>query len=331
MEMASRNAEMSSHMNTELPESLTAAITPTINNEADQPVYDLIVGASNSGTLTKSSIKAFFLQGFQGEVEWGLDYVPVSLNPHPMPVKLPVYKGLRDEYARTHEFSAGGTFMPSVIFYEPNPNNNGWTAGFDLRYSKSRFMASAGAGISQFKDKGSWQVQYDTYDSVGYYTNITSFSINPDNPESIIFETKKETVYDSVPHVVIQEHTNSYTYLDIPAGIGFTFYERKRLSFTFMTGIRFSILMGKNEPTADLNVSDATDVSLTREVPARMKTTWRFTAGLEASYLLTDRLSFTLMPRYEQYLQSVYVAAPGYQAKKPYLIGVEVGIRYRIR
>jgi hypothetical protein len=66
-------------------------------------------------------------------------------------------------------------------------------------------------------------------------------------------------------------------------------------------------------------------------VPPRLSSTWRYTAGLEVGYLLTDRLTIHLEPAYEQYLRSVYVNTTDYQAKKPYLIGVNVGVRYRIK
>jgi hypothetical protein len=186
-------------------------------------------------------------------------------------------------------------------------------------------------GISRFKDKGSWQVKYETYDSVGYFNNIHSFRVDPGNPGKVIFETSQETLYDSVPHVVISEKTNAYTYIDIPIGIGLSFISNKRWSLMAKTGIKFSLLVSSQEPTASINVPAASEISITREVPPRLSSTWRFTAGLEVGYLLTDRLTMRLEPAYEQYLQSVYVNTPGYKPHKPYLIGVNVGVRYRIK
>jgi hypothetical protein len=246
-------------------------------------------------------------------------------------IQLPIYKTLKNEYARTYELSFGATFMPSVIFYDPNPYNTGWGGAFDLTYSRNRFNAYAGVGISRFKDKGSWQVNYETYDSVGYFNNINSFRVDPANPGKVIFETSQETVYDSVPHVVIEEKTNIYTYVDIPVGIGLTFLSNKRWSLMARTGIIYSLMVGKREPTASIDVQAASEIRFNRKVPSRVNSTWRFTAGLEVGYLLTDRLTIRLEPTYEQYLNSIYMNSPNYQAKKPYLIGVNVGLRYRIK
>jgi hypothetical protein len=279
----------------------------------------------------RSKIKVFFMTGYKDDVSGYISLWAPSLTPVESSVKLPIYKGLKNEYAREYELSAGAWFMPAIIFYDPNPSNTGWSAGLDLDYDRSRFHVYAGAGASSFKDKGSWEITYESYDSVGYYNNITSFYINPSAPQEVVFDMIEETVYDSVPHIAVSEQTNSYTYLDIPAGIGFTVLDSRRFSLTVRTGIKFSWLIGKNEPTADFSITGAEDVYIDRLVPARMNTSWRFTAGLEASYLLTGRLSLHLEPAFEQYLNSVYVNSSDYQAGKPYLIGVNVGVRYRIK
>jgi opacity protein-like surface antigen len=279
----------------------------------------------------RSTVKVFFMTGYKDDISGYITLWDPTLTPVEPSVNLPVYKGLKNEYARLYELSAGATFMPAIIFYDPNPSNTGWSASLDLDYDRSRFHAYAGAGASYFKDKGSWEISYESYDSVGYYLNVNSFRVNPESPGEIIFDMSEKTVYDSVPHLVVSEQTNSYTYLDVPLGIGFTVVDGRRFALTVRTGVKFSWLIGKNEPTADFSITGAEDVFIDRLVPARTNTNWRFTAGLEASYLLTGRLSLRLEPAFEQYLNSVYHSSPDYQAGKPYLIGVNVGVRYRIK
>jgi len=284
-----------------------------------------------SGEWKRSSVRISFMNGYSDDVDGYLSLWTGPLVPVEPSVALPVYKGLKNEYARKYELLAGAYFLPVMLFYDPNPNNTGWSAGLDLDYDRSRFHVYAGAGTSVFKDKGSWEIQYESYDSVGYFMNITSFRVNPESPNDIIFNMSEETVFDSVPHIVVTEKTNTYTYLDLPAGIGFTVWGDRRLSLTVKTGIKFSYLLAKNEPTADFSLSGANDVIISRLVPERTSANWRFTAGLEASWLITGRLALHLEPVFEQYLSPVYVSTPGYEAGKPYLIGVNLGLRYRIR
>jgi len=336
-EMESRRLEMESPIN-EI-ESSTAITTNTeaeskmaVKENTDMSTDPLNAAEPFGLSYTEYSFnEPYYMKNLPGTLvqeQPGEQAIPAARD---LGSNVPVRKGLQDIYAPKYELYAGASFMPSVIFYDPNPNNNGWSAGMDLQYSHSKLNLYLGAGVSKFKDKGSWQVNYNSYDSVGYYTNITSFRVDPADPGNIIFVTKDETVYDSVPHVSITERTNSYTYFDIPASIGLTFIEKSRISLTLKTGIRFSALLSKNEPTADLSMPEASEIEIIRNVPARFNTSWRFTASMEASLLLTDRLKMFLEPTFEQYLNSIYTDQENYHAKKPYLIGMNFGLRYRIR
>jgi len=336
-EMESHKNEMESHTNkiesrlditTQTAADNKMAVEEKIDVSTHRMNADRPFGISYTG---RSFDEAYYMKNLQGTLlleQPGEHAIPSTRD---LGFNVPVRKGLQDIYAPKYELYAGASFMPSVIFYDPNPNNNGWSAGMDLQYSNSKLNLYLGVGVSKFKDKGSWQVNYKSYDSVGYYTNITSFRVDPADPGNIIFVTKDETVYDSVPHVSITERTNTYTYFDIPASIGLTFLEKSRISLTLKTGIRFSALLSKNEPTADLSMPEASEIEIIRKVPARFNTSWRFTASMEASLLLTDRLKMFLEPSFEQYLNSVYTDQENYHAKKPYLIGMNVGMKYRIR
>jgi hypothetical protein len=302
---------------------------PTAVNANKETLPDL--EAQPGGDTYSHFTSALYMGRRTGLIYQPMDISVEDLTGRDLTADMPIYRTLKNEYARKYELHAGATFMPSVLFYDPNPNNTGWSAGLDLQYSRSRLNVYAGIGVSRFRDKGSWQIQYETYDSVGYYTNVTSFRVHPDQPGKVIFETTQNAVYDSVPHLTIEERTNVYTYIDIPVGIGLDVYKNKRFSLAVKAGLKFSFLAGSEEPTVDISIAEASELNIHRDVPTRLNTTWRFTAGLEASYLLSDRLSMRLEPVYEQYLRSVYVNTPDFQAKIPYLIGVNVGIRYRIK
>ena len=78
----------------------------------------------------------------------------------------------------------------------------------------------------------------------------------------------------------------------------------------------------------DFWISDAELVDIERQVPARMNTNWRFTAGLDFGYLFAEKFSLHLEPVFEQYISPVYAEQPGYKPRKPYVAGVKAGIRY---
>ena len=328
-DMSSHAHEMASH------ESIIASKTKNPGQEKpsgserkySQPDSEIQHGSSTYNHFTEAI--------FMGR-RAGLIYQPMALSMEDLSLRelspgLPIYKTLKNEYARKYEMHAGASFMPTVLYYNPNPNNTGWSAAADVSYSRSWLKLYAGMGVSRFKDKGTWQVHYESYDSVGYYTNITSFRMHPEQPGKIIFETAEVTVYDSVPHVSIEERSNRYTYIDIPVAVGLNAVNARRFSLTVKAGVKFSILAGKDEPEVNPEMAGSAQNEIIREVPARTPTTWRFTAGVEASYLLTGRMSLYLEPAYEQYLRSVYKDMEGYQPNKPYLIGVNIGARLRVR
>jgi hypothetical protein len=186
----------------------------------------------------------------------------------------------------------------------------------------------SGVGFSRMQDIGSYQVNYKTNDSVGFYLRVVSFTLDPRNPGQITYIFEEEPIYDSVPHYIIEDKTNYYSYIDIPLTFGYSVLQKSRVSLTISAGVKFSVLVGKQEPTVDFWVSDAELVDIERQVPARMNTNWRFTAGIDFGYLLTQKISLHLEPVFEQYISPIYAEQPGYEPKKPYVTGVKAGIRY---
>ena len=106
------------------------------------------------------------------------------------------------------------------------------------------------------------------------------------------------------------------------------FLQKNRISLTVSTGLKFSVLVGSEEPNVDFWVSDAELISIERQIPARTSTNWRFTAGVDFGYLFARNFSLHLEPVFEQYISPIYVEQPGYEPKKPFVTGVKAGIRY---
>ena len=233
-----------------------------------------------------------------------------------------------NDYVRKAEISAGINFIPSIVFYNPNPYNKMLGAEAAVYYKISDFSIMSGVGFSRMEDIGSYQVNYKTNDSVGFYIRVVSFTVDPSNPGQITYIVEEEAIYDSVPHYVIEDKTNYYSYIDIPLTFGYSVLQKSRVSLTVSAGVKFSVLVDKQEPTVDFWISDAELVDIVRQVPARMNTNWRFVAGIDFGYLFTQKFSLHLEPVFEQYISPVYADQPGYNQKKPYVTGVKVGIRY---
>ena len=236
--------------------------------------------------------------------------------------------GYENAYVKKGELSAGLNFNPSIVFYDPNPYNKMLGGEAVVHYKVSAFSVMSGVGFSRMQDVGSYQINYKTNDSVGFYLRVVSFTVDPRNPGQITYTFEEEAIYDSVPHYVIEDKTNYYSYIDIPLSFGYSILQKGRVSLTVSAGVKFSVLVDKKEPTVDFWISDAELVNIERQVPARMNTNWRFTAGLDFGYLLTQKFSLHLEPVFEQYISPIYAEQPGYETRKPYVTGIKAGIRY---
>lgn len=231
-------------------------------------------------------------------------------------------------YVRKGEFSTGLNFNPSIVYYDPNPYNTMIGGDAVIYYKISSFSIMSGIGYSRMQDVGSYRVDYVTNDSVGYYIRVIGFIPDPRNPGHVTYITKEEAIYDSVPHYSIEDKTNNYSYIDIPLSFGYTFLEKNRVSLTVDAGVKFSFLIAKNEPTVDFWVPDGELIGIESQVPARLNTNWRFTAGIDFGYLFTSKFSLHIEPVFEQYITPVYAEQPGYKARKPYVTGIKAGVRY---
>jgi hypothetical protein len=233
-----------------------------------------------------------------------------------------------NDYFKSGEWSVGADFSPSVVFYDPNPSNQMLGLEASVQYSLHGISIRGGLGVSRMEDVASYRIDYETYDSVGFYLDVVSFYVDPLRPGEVIFNTRQEAIYDSVPHFVITEKTNYYTYLDFPLAVGYELLKGRRVYLSLFAGVKFSALVHKEEPTVVFETINAELTGIERQVPARLGTTWRFTAGMEFGYLFAQNFSLHLEPVFEQYLTPVYSKQEGYLPEKPYVIGVKAGFRY---
>ncbi|MCK5838765.1 MAG: hypothetical protein KAG99_02905, partial [Bacteroidales bacterium] len=229
-------------------------------------------------------------------------------------------------YSRKAEFSIGLFFAPELINYQRDTEKTKKSYYLDLLidYHRNSFLLRSGLGMSLSEDNGNYAIDYETYDSIGYYYNITSFSVIPGDPDSIVFNTGVEGVYDSIDHNTVENPENHYFYINIPLLVGYKVLEHSRFSCTLMGGPVFSILIHENEHEVSFSDPEAISINIENNTPKRIKTNWQMMVTLGLHYKISNKMSFALEPTYRQYIKTVYNGND--QTKAPFSWGVRGGL-----
>ena len=235
---------------------------------------------------------------------------------------------IKDNYVKKAELMLGAGFTPAANIYPNRQNRNDYSLELVAAYEKSRFIIESGIGANYTSESAKYQVNYSSYDSVGYYVGVTSYSIDPGNPDSVIFETNLKSVYDSIDHYLIKENTNKFVYLQIPLRIGYRIIEANRFSLDLKTGVLFSLQVYRDVPEAPYQGNDAEQIEVIRQYPDRLKTNWQYTVSLGFNYQINQQTRFSLEPVYRQYINSVYSPGSAYPARSPYSFGIRGGIYF---
>jgi len=229
-----------------------------------------------------------------------------------------------------HIISLAAYFAPEMTEYERTASTSreqNYIGGLAVNYSRLNYMLQGGFEICYSYDLGDYMVHMETFDSTGYYNDINSFTIDPQNPDSIIFNTVPVAVWDSVPHQSHEQTQNQYTYLQLPFMIGYKAYERGLFSAYIKTGPSFSFLLNRKEPTLTYYNPDATVQNIDNYTPTRMNTSIQILVSLCLQFQPTEKFGIMVEPTYRYYLRSVY-EVQGSSLKNPYGIGVRGGIFY---
>jgi len=233
----------------------------------------------------------------------------------------------KDDYAKKANMYFGIHGNTGLSYYSVRSQKAYFAGDITVAYSFSELSAEAGLGLSYERDNGDFIVNYNSYDSVGFYYNITSFSYDPVD-DTILFNMKEVNVYDSIQHETLKNTITGYTYLQIPIGIKYEIGKFNRISIIARTGGIFQILLAKNEPAVTGIPMDANINSMFNSVPTRLKTSWKLYAGVQFRYLLTDKIRIELEPIFMQYLQTPYERKEGFDMKRPYSVGLRTGLSF---
>jgi hypothetical protein len=178
------------------------------------------------------------------------------------------------------------------------------------------------------QERGTYLIDLRSYDSVGYYTRVESFAVNPDNPDNINYNTREVAVYDSVYTYTHTTPLFKYDYVNIPLTLGYRFLETEKITMSLNTGLILHLLAGKEVPENEMVYPESTVIRTSDITPERVDWNLRWQIGIRLNYKLTPSLGLAAEPVFTKYLNSVYDTGKGYKNVKPYTMGIRVGVYY---
>ncbi|MCD4683805.1 MAG: hypothetical protein K8R86_11030, partial [Bacteroidales bacterium] len=179
---------------------------------------------------------------------------------------------LKDDYGHRGSWNYGVHITPELIFTNEKNNSNKMALNLDVTgiYNVNDWFIQFGAGVGLSEDNGTYRIDYAQYDSIGYYYEVTGFTIDPETGAPV-YKTDIKDVYDTVLYNQTKTTDNLYTYLRFPVFGGLKVHENKRFSVCVKAGGTYSILINKNEPGTDFTNDKATWITISNETPERIQ------------------------------------------------------------
>ncbi len=240
---------------------------------------------------------------------------------------IPGMKKFLEKQRKSH-FYTGASFMGGMSYYQSTQDQFTWAAGLSFGLTAGRFFFETGVDYQDMRERGIYSIQLRGYDSVGYYNKVTSFEVNPSNPNEITYNTLKVTVYDSIQHYTHTTPLFKYKYIKVPLLAGFRFYQKEKFSASVETGVILSMMVSKKIPEEAYYDPEYTVVRIINKTPERVDWNLLFQLGIRLNYRIHKSLSLSAEPVFTKYLNSVYDTEKGYSNKKPYNMGLKIGIYY---
>ncbi len=200
-------------------------------------------------------------------------------------------------------------------------------ARLGLSYHYSRFSLNTGLAYGYSTNEAKYRVNYRSNDSIGFFTSIVSFYVNPLDPSEIIFNTKTLAVFDSIDHLTDDRARSRYTYLTVPLLVGYDILQTDRLTVTLQAGPAITFLIGKKEAEPYIDYPGARIIRIDSERPVKVKTSWKVLSALHFDYRLTKGFSIYAEPSFSYFLKTTYENNE-LPAEKPWSVGVGLGIKY---
>ncbi len=271
--------------------------------------------------LSKTTVEIHKMQGINIKgLILGYDYNLHDYQPTFEDVLMPYLEKRNNIHVWT-----GISASASMVYYPDSRDMASYSTGVDAGIKLGKFYVASGGAYNITNEEGRYKIDFQSYDSVGFYNKVISFEINPQNPEQITYKTVKATVYDSVVHVNIVNPQFKHKYLSIPLRAGYRFFDNERFSASVETGVVFSKLLSSDIPLVEFNNPDFKVLSIARETPYRKNINWQWTLGLNLGYKIKKGMSVTVSPVFSKYITNIYNSG---DKVLPYSMGIRFGIYY---
>jgi hypothetical protein len=235
-----------------------------------------------------------------------------------------------DEYLEKRKnlhFYTGASASIAMTYYTATTDQPTWSADLTYGLNLKQFYIESGVGFQKMKEEGTFQIEYKTNDSVGYYNKVVSFEVNPNSPNTITYKTQTTTVYDSIEHQVLKSPLYHYDYITIPIKFGYKFFQKDKFSVSAETGIIYSLLTKTYIPTVTYNDNESQLIEISNNTPQRIEHNIRIHIALRLNYNVTKTISLSAQPEFTRYINSIYKKANS-NTTKPYTMGVRFGILF---
>lgn len=206
-------------------------------------------------------------------------------------------------------------------------NNFSYWTDLGLTWHYSRFSVKSGISYGYRTDEAKYRVNYRSNDSIGFFTSIISFYVDPSNPTQILFNTKTLTVFDSIDHLIDDRARSRYTYLTIPLLAGFDLLQTNKLIVTLQAGPAFTFLIGTKEARPYIDYPGARIIRVDKDKTVRIKSSWQIQTALHFDYRITKGFSVYAEPSYSYFLNPAY-GNDEIPSAKPWSVGLGIGLQY---
>ncbi|PID95080.1 MAG: hypothetical protein CSA95_01360 [Bacteroidetes bacterium] len=229
-----------------------------------------------------------------------------------------------------HYLCIGLSASPEYLFEKEGQRNAGIDYGLEFYYNKSDFIFRSGIHLARYGDKGEYNINYERIDSLGYIYTVESFTVDPNNPDSIIFKMDIEGVYDSVQISEKKTTDAYYSYLRIPIMAGYTITEKHNFSLDLTGGPVFNLLIKSHNPhPAFPNGENIHKKEIEDQSIPWIKTNIQLRAALALHYRFSNHLRFTFEPTYNYFINPIY--SQGIDPKgSPFSLGARFGLLYKL-
>ncbi len=225
-------------------------------------------------------------------------------------------------------FYTGVGVTAAMVYYPATTDQFTYSADIALGLKFHDFYIESGVGYQDMQERGIYQIDFKTNDSIGYYNEVVSFEIDPQNPDEITYKTQQTTVYDSVDHYEHKTPLFKYSYLNIPLKIGYRFYQKDRFSVAAEVGVIFSKMLNKQIPEPTINNPEYEVIAIINQTPDRVNINLQWQISLRLNYRFAKTMSVAVQPVFTKYINSIYDTKAGYPDVKPYTMGVRFGIYF---